>query len=273
MERGKETVPDDPNPGDMKDTDEKNLKKISKMHFLVDGMDIDHIKHVYGERCAGKTQEELYMLLKFLKADRKKIIDWGKGEIMKLMVSRSRQLGLRKPNGEPPAELLDLQMIWGAAADNGMSKFREILHHMYDVTISWAEENPTWATDMEKFYMESMDWEYMEDTMYVSKHCKATDTSGRGCIARVLTEARKRVMKTINYVAKKTHGISLRVQRTQEQIMKENEARGKKTKRLKGADKIWIQEDRVKAASESKENAFQRKTRKKRERILKKMSK
>ncbi len=208
----------------------KNRKKISKMHFLVDGMTVDHVKHVFGEKCAGRTNSDLLLMLKELKSDQKRVIDWGKGELIKLMLSRARQRPLKKPNGELPSQLEDLQLIWASAANDGMENFRTTLEAMYDVTIAWAEEHPTWQLDMESFYMNTVGWEYMEDTVYISKHCQASDANGRGCVARLLTESRKRVMKTLNYLARKSHGISLRVQRTSIQIEKENEELGKKNK-------------------------------------------
>ncbi len=216
--------------------DPSGKTQISKMHYIAEGgMTADHIRHLFGSECAGKTQEELEQYAEKLTQEKSKILQWGRLEIEKIMVGQACQLGLKMPTGVYVENFKFLKKFWETAGDYDELYLKKVIKGTYLACIEWRENCSNWNDVLEEEYMREKNLIYDPDTKYVAPKLEAKDEEGRGCIARLLTVALKGVMRRLNSKARKMHGIMMSVQRSSRQIEKEAMAAGAKyTKRQKG---------------------------------------
>ncbi len=179
----------------MQNDEELDSKKavVSKMQFFAnEKMNYDHVRLIFGQACAGKLDEELRPYLKKLERQKEECLNWGKTEIEKIIMFRAVSLNLKDDTGFPIETFKNLQKYWQNAANyRSESMFATIIDQLYFCCIGWSESHPNWQEEMEKKYLLKKGWIYDPATMYIGSKARAKDTSGRGCIARVMSEAKK----------------------------------------------------------------------------------
>lgn len=205
------------------------------MQYLADTeMGINHVRMLYGERCAGKTEQELMQWLERLNHEKTKVLQWAKMELEKQIVGEAVKLKLRLPNGVFVESFAELQLLWSMAGDYDEEYFKEVLSGIYKCTMEWKERYHNWNDILEEMYMRHRGIVYDPHSKYISQDIKGKDEQSRGCIARLFTCALKSLMRRLNYKGKKRHGVLISAQRSHDQIQEDDDSAGKRTKRKRG---------------------------------------
>lgn len=195
--------------------------QISKMHFqAMSSMDHDHVRIIYGHKAAGMTEEELDEAVDELDAFKAKVKSWGKDMItMHIVTELKKELGNEEFTKQKIVTLRDINRWFRKVKEENIDDVRAILYKCCYGTLS--ENNSAWAVEYEAEYMEQKRLIYDPNTRYVDKCVKAPSNDGRGCIARMMTEAKKPLMQKINKgIAEKEKRI--RSNRTSEEIAYDN---------------------------------------------------
>ena len=192
-----------------RDEDDKKTQArevINKQYFPVGkSINREYVVSVYGVQSQSWSDDELQEKLQKMKEWRQEGRSYAKQSIEARIVNNVRLLdvdvtnmrGLKKAFAEDGSELMAAK-IWAAC---------------------WNPFRAGWDQALEKEFMDMKNLQY-----------KKSDTMTKGCFARLFTDEKKEIVKSINAATEKTHKGKIRMKRTKEEV----ETLGKHKKRKFG---------------------------------------
>lgn len=208
---------------------------ISKMHYVSGaGQNDAHTRALLGEESAGMTNAQIRAVTIKLNTERAKCMEWGKERIWTGILNRLRKKGVKSLEGHNITLSCEVNQLLRFTP---IEKIVPIRDAIYECSYGYFEKKKLWQLEYEKEYMELNNMKYREGSRYVL----AKDENGRGCIARLMSVANQKVIKSINNDVSMVER-QVRKNRTSEQVKEDDKVRkgaGKThTKRKKGPRQI-----------------------------------
>ena len=182
-----------------------NMQIISRQSFPIGrAITAEHAKLVNGLASQNWSPEELSDAVKNLQAVRRDAQSWGKAQIEAIILNSARENGM---------QALSMASLKELHANDPSPHFAA---QLFCCTRGWFDNNPRWEYNLETQYMHMLQMVYCE-----------TEEGKKGCFARLFCEVRKEIIKSVNRVGRGSHGGTIRIKRTKEEVEEGGKGKGR----------------------------------------------
>ena len=169
-------------------------KQWFPLNKAIDRTYMIQILRLIGKNSIGLTEKELGSISARIEKDRVSAKSWGKQKVEAKITNNARHLGLDVSNFSA------LQKEW--KKDGSL----EIAAVLWTACYGEFDKEPKWELDLEDDYMRLNGLSY------------STNSPVKGCFARMMVHCKVELIKSLNRIGKSTHGGSIRMKRTSEEV-------------------------------------------------------